>query len=522
MKEYALENLIEKYAVKNAIEHNGNCNSKAVLGKIISENNKLKSQLKEIIPKINKICEQINSLKLEDQQKLMEKYTYKEKKIQEKSLKELKNTKRGKVVMRFAPFPSGPLHIGNSRPAILNDEYVKKYNGKFILVIDDTIGSKSKVPILDAYELIIDGLKWLGIKIDKIVYKSDRMNLFYKYAEEFLKNGWAYVCTCPTEKLREYRKKGIECKHRKQTSEVNLKEWKKMISGKYKEGEASVRLKTNMKDRDPAFRDRVLLRISDTLHPKVKDKFKVWPMLEFSWAIDDHELGITHILRGKDLAMEEKMERFMWKLLGWKAPEILMSGMLQLEGAKISKSKAQKEVKNGEYIGWYDPRTWSLQSLKKRGFKPEAIRKFVLAIGLTKTDSKVPIENLYRENRIIIEPQSNRYFFVSEPVEIKVENVPREFVAKILKHPDYLEKGIRKITVSPKNNLKKKIPIVHWLPKDQTIPCKVFMPDGKIFKGFCENNILEVKENEVIQYERFGFVRVDKIGKIISCFYTHS
>ena len=103
-----------------------------------------------------------------------------------------------------------------------------------------------------------------------------------------------------------------------------MEEWERMLSGEYSEGEAAVRLKTDMKDPDLAFRDRVLLRISERPHPRVGTKYRVWPMLEFSWAVDDHLLGITHVLRGKDLMMEDKMERFMWKLLGWPEPTTLI------------------------------------------------------------------------------------------------------------------------------------------------------------------------------------------------------
>ena len=557
MKKLSLEKLIEKYAVKNALEHGGKSNPKSVLGKIISENHGLKNQLRSIIEKTNQICEKINKMNEEEQKETYNSFLYKQKKVKKKVLKDLPEAEYGKVVMRLAPFPSGPLHIGNARTAILNDEYVKKYNGRFILVIDDTIGSKEKMPIKEAYNLIIDGLKWLGVKIDEIVYKSDRMKLFYKYAELFLKNGWAYVCTCPAEKLRENRKKGIECEHRNQTPEKNLKAWKKMLSGEYKEGEAAVRLKTNMEDKDPAFRDRVLLRISEFDHPRVGKKYRVWPMLEFSWAIDDHELGITHILRGKDLAMEAKMEKFMWNLLGWKAPIILNNGMMRIEGAKISKSKAQKEVKSKIYRGWDDPRTWSLQSLRKRGFDPKSIRKFVLDIGLTKTDIKVPIENLYRENRVLIEPKANRYFFVPDPVKIEVSEVPHNITAKIARHPDFKERGFREIELKqkngfseiyiPKKDLKNKhirlknlfdieltgkkakflpykdknVQIVQWLPLD-CLECQVFMPDGDIVNGFCEKNILELEKDSIVQFERFGFCKITEINRKITAYYAHS
>ena len=154
-----------------------------------------------------------------------------------------------------------------------------------------------------------------------------------------------------------------------------------------------MRVKTSMQHENPAFRDRVLFRISERAHPRVARKYRVWPLLEFSWAIDDHLLGITHIIRGKDLMMESEMEKYIWNIFGWPSCELLHSGMVRLEGmqAKISKSKAQKEVLSGKFSSWSDPRTWSVQSLMLRGIQPEALRKFVEDIGLNQNDTTVAL-----------------------------------------------------------------------------------------------------------------------------------
>ena len=216
------------------------------------------------------------------------------------------------LVVRFAPYPSGPLHIGNAKQLILNDEYAKMYTGKFILVYDDTIGSEEKNISNEAYSLILDGVKWLNVKISKIYYKSDRLEIYYKYASELIKENKAYVCFCKAEELRKSRERGIECIHRNHSINENLEFWQQMLKNKFKPGQIILRIKTSMTHPNPAFRDRVLFRISVRSHPRTKLKYKIWPLLEFSWAIDDHLLGITHILRGKDLMMESEMERFIW------------------------------------------------------------------------------------------------------------------------------------------------------------------------------------------------------------------
>ena len=222
-----------------------------------------------------------------------------------------------------------------------------------------------------------------------------------------------------------------------------------MLSGKYGMGEVVLRLKTNMQHPNPAFRDRVLFRISDRKHPKVGTKYLVWPLLEFSWAIDDYLLKITHVIRGKELMIESDMERFMWGIFGWKGPELIHTGLLTIEGVKLSKSKSKKEVKEGKYFGWDDPRTWSLQSLKRRGFKPEAIRNFCLSFGVNENEASVSVDKFYSENRKLIEAEANRYSLVEDPVEITVEGAPnREVELKL--HPDFPERGFRKYITNGK------------------------------------------------------------------------
>ena len=551
-----LEDLIEKYAVKNAIKYDGECNPQSVLGKVLSENPDLRKEAKKVKSKVEELAEKINNMELEAQREIAQKYEYEEDKEEEKGLPDLPNAEEGNIVMRMAPFPSGLLHLGNARMAILNDEYVKKYDGKLILVLDDTAGSKEKKPTREAYEGIPEDLEWLGVDFDEIIYKSDRMDLFYEYAEKFLEKGWAYVCTCDAEKLRSYRKEGKECEHRDHSEEKNLELWRKMIEGDLKEGDAAVRLKTDMQYKDPAFRDRVLLRISESDHPRVGSKYRVWPMLEFSWAIDDHELGMTHILRGKDLVMEDKMERYMWDLLNWEEPEILHHGLFSIKGVKMSTSESRRKISSGEYNGWEDPRTWSLRALKKRGIRPEAIREFILELGMSENDITVPTEALYKHNRDIIDEKANRYFFVPDPKSIKLEGCP-EKIAKLPLHPDFDERGERELQpgkniLIPRDDLQdgdirlkglynvelkgdaakfhsedhnialdENFSIIQWLPEN-SIDCEIVMPDGEKVEGKAEENLLELEEGDVIQFIRFGFVRLDEVSESkIKAYFTH-
>ncbi len=537
-------NEIYAYALENALIH-GKAIEGGVLPKLFQHGLK-KEEISKIMPKIKEIVSKVNSINLKDKEKLFESYKkfLKEKAEKEKGLKDLPNAKKGKMVFRLAPFPSGSLHIGNTKTYLLNALYAEKYKGKIILMIDDTIGSEEKQIAIEAYALIPEAFKWLEVKYKKpILYKSDRLGIYYKYAEEIIKKGKAYVCSCSQEILRDKRARGIECSCRQMDVETQLKRWKEMF--KAKQGDYILRLKTSMQDPNPAFRDRVLFRISDRTHPRTGKKYRVWPLLEFSWAVDDHLLGITHIIRGKELMMEGEMQKFIWDIFGWEHVEMIYTGLIKLEGieGKLSKSKAQKEVRSGEYFGWDDPRTWSVQSLKRRGILAESIREFVEEIGLNQNDISVPIDALYSINRKKLDLKADRYFFVENPVKISIENMPKKSEIYVKVHPEKSKmkkvKIGKEIFVSMKDFVKFKgnevrlmhlynilldmkakftseenkqsTQKIHWVSNG--IKTKIMMPDGIYAKGLAEDNIKKLKTGEVIQFERFGFCRFDNFNK---------
>ena len=427
--------------LKNAVKFNGKPNKKAIMGKLMATRSDLRSKAKIILPILEQIIEEILKLTLEQQEeKLLQLDPHaldKEEKIEEtKELPELPNVSNyKKIVMRLAPYPSGALHIGNARMIVLNDEYVKKYNGELILFYDDTIGSpkslrdnpKAKYVLPQAYDLIREGLDWLGVKNSKIYYKSDRLEIFYEYCEKLIKDNIAYVCFCPADKFREeYKKYKKDCPHRNHSIEKNLEEWENMLNRTYHEGEAVVRLKTGMDQKDPALRDQIIMRISEADHPRVGNKYVVWPMLEFSWAIDDFLIEASHILRGIDLVKEGIIEEFIWDHFGWKKAELLYYGRLNFANMKLSKTESRNNIQSGKYEGWDDPRTWSLQSLKKRGIKPEALRESLLDLGMSQTSISFDVRSLYAKNRGIINEISDRFFFGEQPLLVKLCKIPFE------------------------------------------------------------------------------------------------
>jgi glutamyl-tRNA synthetase len=581
-----IEQLVWLHSLKNAVQFNGQPNKKAIMGKIIASRPDLRPKTKEIIPILDQVINEILKMDIEEQKKkLLELDPHaldrKEKIEEKKELPELPNlSKYKKIVMRLAPYPSGALHIGNARMIILNQEYIKKYNGDLILFYDDTIGSpkslrdspKAKYVLPEAYDLIKEGLEWLGVKYSKVYYKSDRLEIFYEYCEKLIKDNMAYVCFCSAGDFREkYKKKQLDCPHRDQIIKKNLEEWNNMLSRKYSEGEAVVRLKTGMDQKDPALRDQIIMRISEAEHPRVGNKYIVWPMLEYSWAIDDFLIGATHILRGIDLVKEGKIEEFIWDHFGWRKAELIYYGRINFADMKLSKTESRNNIQSGKYDGWEDPRTWSLQSLRKRGIKPEALREALLDLGMSQSGITFSVNWLYSKNQDIIDGISNRYFYVENPISLIIDNITeKEYTAKPLLHPTEPKKGKRIIKCKTKDNqlnllislsdakkikknqvvrlkdlinikinsidlnkniifasyhskeLDRELSIIHWIPQDENIDVSILNPDGALSRGKGELNLLEIPMNQTIQFERFGFVNPIKCERNhLYCYFTH-
>lgn len=541
MKDFSNE--INGYALKNAIEF-GKADAGRILPKLFNHGLD-KKDIKNAMPIIQEIVKKVNSMKKEDMEKEFGKFKdyVKEHEEKERTLAELPNTSK-KMVFRLAPYPSGALHIGNAKTYLLNALYAEKYGGKILFVMDDTIGSEEKSIMPESYKLLEEAFKWLKVKYEEpIYYKSDRVEIYYDYAKQLIKKGKAYVCHCMQDELRENRAKGIECGCRQFPEDIQLKRWEDMFSAGM--GEAVLRLKTSMQDPNPAFRDRVLFKISDKEHPRVGKKYRVWPTLDMCWAIDDHLLGITHIIRGNDLMIETDMEKYIWDIFKWKHPETIHAGLIKIEGiegAKLSKSKAQAEVKSGAFSGWDDPRTWSIQSLNRRGIRVEAVREFISSIGLNKQDITTPIDALYAINRKLIDLEADRYYFVPNAIEIEIANAPQTREIQVPVHPDK-PKETMKMRITPgrvwiskedyenfkgkevrllhlfnmelKENNKAEftttgnmpIPKITWV--SFPLKAKVLMPDGQWIEGLADENIIGLKKGDVLQFERFGFCRYD-------------
>ncbi|MCX8153286.1 MAG: glutamate--tRNA ligase [Candidatus Bathyarchaeota archaeon] len=575
-----LRELILRAALLNALQHDGKAQVGAIIGKVIGERQELKIQAKELASLIGKVVNEVNSLSIDEQKRIVEEKwpeaLKKEKAAEEeKHLPPLPSAERySLVITRFSPNPDCVLHLGSARAIILSHEYARMYKGKFILRFEDT-DPKLKKPVLEFYEAIREDLAWLGCKVDEEYIQSDRLPIYYKYAEQLLREGNAYVCLCPPEQFRKRILKSAPCSCRDLSPEEQIERWRLMLEGGYGEGEAVVRVKTDLTHPNPAVRDWPALRIIDTEkypHPRVGSKYRVWPLYNMAAGIDDHLMGVTHVIRGKEHLTNQVRQEYMYRHLGWTYPEAIHYGRLKITGAFLSKSKIVQGIREGIYKGWDDPRLATFAALRKRGITPAAIKKMIVDVGPKTADVTLSWENLYAYNRKLLDPQCNRYFFVSEPVKLKVKNVPSALSAKLPLHPEKPEVGQREYTVAPKGedtaffwiakkdadvakagemlrlmelfnviiksvstNLveaqfvsiayeearKAKAKLIHWIPEGEEVSCQVVMPDASVNKGLAESACKKLKPEEIIQFERFGFVRVDKNNAELVVYYAH-
>lgn len=541
-----LEEIVFKHALLNAAKHKGSANPGAVMGSIMSSEPELRPRAKEIGPLSGKIVAQVNALSPEEQKAKMEELgvaVEEKKQKKEEGLPKLPG-KNKDVVMRFAPNPSGPLHIGHARAAIPNGEYVKKYGGKFILRIEDTDPKRIYEP---AYELIQEDLKWLGIEPDEVYYQSDRFEIYYQYAEELIKRGAAYMCTCDGGEFKKLKDNCQACPCRDNTVEENMELWKKFPE--MEAGEAVLRVKTDINHKNPAIRDWVAMRIVEEEHPRMGTKYRVYPMMNFSVSVDDHLLGMTHVLRGKDHLANSEKQKYLYQHMGWEIPEFIHYGRLKMEDIALSTSKAMAGIEDGTYSGWDDPRLGTLKAIARRGIQPETITQLMVEIGIKMSDSAISWKKIYGLNRNIIEQKVNRYFFVPNPVKIDIADVPEEDLGLAIErplHPDFEERGNRTLVFNsevyiPQADLSDgisrlmdavnveikdndvvfhsksfedardaKARIIQWVPTD-AIKAKVVMDDASVTEGLCEVDCKDLKVGDIVQFERFGFARLDEI-----------
>lgn len=573
--------LIKKLALENALRYGGKAKADPVIGKLLSARPDLKTSTKELKKTVERVVKEINAIPFSKQKELAAEnwpklLVHEKPKQKEKVLPPLPNVGKYPLIhTRFCPNPDGALHLGGARAAVLSDEYAIEYGGRFTLRFDDT-DPRTKSPIPEAYDWIREDLRWLGVKWDSEVYQSDRMPMYYAYVEKLFSMGAAYVCDCDPEKFRKLITEKAACPCRDLPPQEHLSRWHHMLDGTYGEGEVVVRIKTDLEHPNPAVRDWPALRIIDTKnypHPRAGDKYRVWPLFAYCSGIDDHDLQISHILRGKEHLTNTTRQLYLYNHFGWEYPEAIHYGRLKIVGSTLSKSKIRDGIAKGVFTGWDDPELGTLMALRRRGIAPETIRQIMLEVGPRPVDATLSWENIYAINRKRLDPVANRYFVVIDPVKITVRNLGKPaYISKLLLNPSRQDTGYRTLKVIAsdstailyvsKNDLdllrsnkivrlmelfnievnnvesneveacfhseaymeakKLAAPLLHWLPQEGVVKVRVIMPSASILEGYGEASIMAEKVGNVVQMERFGFGRIDsKLKDQMNLYYSH-
>ena len=345
------------------------------------------------------------------------------------------------VQTRFPPEPNGYLHIGHAKSILLNYGLAKKYGGKFNMRFDDTNPTKEKEEFVHS---ILEDVKWLGADYeDRLFFASNYFQKMYESAVFLIKKGKAFVCDLSAEQIREYRgdftTPGKESPYRNRSIEENLQLFEDMKAGKYQAGEKVLRAKIDMASPNINMRDPVIYRVAHMTHHNTGDTWCIYPMYDFAHPIEDAIEHITHSIC--TLEFEDHRPLYDWVVRECEfenPPRQIEFAKLYLTNVVTGKRYIKKLVEDGIVDGWDDPRLVSIAALRRRGYTPESIKKFVELVGVSKANSSVDyamLEYCIREDLKLKRP---RVMAILDPVKLVIDNYP-EGQIEMLSSPNNLE-----------------------------------------------------------------------------------
>ena len=357
------------------------------------------------------------------------------------------------VITRFPPEPNGYLHIGHAKSICLNFGIAEEFGGRCHLRFDDTNPVKEDIEYIESIKYDV---KWLGFDWGKhLYYASDYFEKFYEYALQLIKDGKAYVDSLSNEEIKKYRgtlkEPGKESPYRNRSIEENLHLFEKMKNGEFEEGECVLRAKIDMSSPNLNMRDPVIYRIKKTSHHRSGDKWCIYPMYDFAHPLSDAIEGITHSLC--TLEFEDHRPLYNWFIENLPVPakpKQIEFARLNLTYTVMSKRKLGKLVSEGIVSGWDDPRMPTISGLRRRGYTPEAIRKFSDRIGVAKSNSIVDINLLEHIVREDLNKKAQRVMVVLNPIKVTIENYPDDKIEYLEgeNNPEDPTMGTRKIPFS--------------------------------------------------------------------------
>ncbi|CAD6589012.1 MAG: hypothetical protein ASARMPREDX12_003560 [Alectoria sarmentosa] len=374
-----------------------------------------------------------------------------------------------KVTTRFPPEPNGFLHIGHSKAIAINFGFAKYHGGECYLRFDDTNPAGEKKEYDDSIE---DTVRWLGFKPVKITHSSDNFDRLYALAEALIEKGGAYVCHCTKSEIVDQRggKKGEKprygCLHRSRPASESMTEFRAMRDGKYKPGEAALRMKQNLEDGNPQMWDVFAYRIpakkkdeeeegdeeearendarengaeaaeSNEVqyagpHYRTGDKWKIYPTYDFTHCLCDSFEGITHSLCTTEFELSRVSYDWLNNELDVYRPMQREYGRLSVSGTILSKRKIHELVKNKYVRARDDPRLYTLPALRRRGVPPGAILSFVNELGVTKAVTNIEVKRFETSVRRYLEVTVPRLMLVLDPVKVVIDNLPDDHLEMV-------------------------------------------------------------------------------------------
>ncbi|MFC7072324.1 glutamate--tRNA ligase [Halovenus rubra] len=552
----------ETNALFNALKHDSEAQVGAIMGPLMGQNPEFREYGDQIAGVIAPVVEEVNGMSQKERRERLAELAPErlealeaEDEEDEQALPKLPNAEEyDQVRMRMAPNPNGPWHLGSARMPAVIGTYKDIYDGWMLCRFDDT-DPETKRPDLDAYDEILEAVEYLGFEPDKILKASDRLETYYEHARDLIEKGGAYTCSCPQAEFSEQKNAGEACPHRDKDIQTVKEEFERLVDGEYGDGEMVLRVKTDIEHKNPALRDFVAFRVIETPHPRAEaTEYRCWPMLDFQSGIDDHLTGVTHIIRGIDLQDSAKKQRFVYDYFGWEYPEVVHWGHVNIDEYDISMSTStiKELVDTGKLDGWDDPRAPTIASLRRRGIRGEAIVDAMVELGTSSSNVDLAMSAVYSENRERIDDETDRAFFVRDDpehgggaVEKSIEGGPDAGKPRV--HPEHEDRGQRNIPAKggvlleesdlpPTGNRvwlkgygcvehtesgfkfvdasldvtrEENVDIVHWVSATDTQPVKMRTPEGDI-SGVAEPGLSTYDTDEMVQFERVGFARIDK------------
>jgi glutaminyl-tRNA synthetase len=361
------------------------------------------------------------------------------------------NKYNGRVQTRFPPEPNGYLHIGHAKAICLDFGLADEFGGHTNLRFDDTNPEKEDTEYVDSIQ---EDVKWLGYQWDGLHYASDYFDQIYEWALKLIKGGKAYVDDLSAEEIRKHRgtltEPGKESPYRNRSVEENLNLFERMRAGEFPDGSRVLRAKIDMSSPNLNMRDPVMYRILHAEHHRTGNKWPIYPMYDFAHGQSDSLEKVTHSMCSLEFADHQPLYNWFIEQLGIFPSKQIEFDRLSLTYTMMSKRKLRQLVEVGRVQGWDDPRMPTLSGMRRRGYTPEAIRNFVTAAGVSRTNGVVELAMLEHFVREDLNKRSLRVMAVLRPLKVVIDNYPENHVEEMdaVNNPEDANAGTRKVPFS--------------------------------------------------------------------------